>query len=262
MFRLSLFINILNYLNFKNIRLLFVSIIRLFGTIYIWYKDIYRESYFKGGYNLYIQTCFKIGIICFILTEFIFFFSFFWSYFHFIFICQGEFSFSWPPILVDKINYISLPLFNTFLLLRRGITLTLSHNNLLNNLNCSYYLVMTCLLGVTFTICQIWEFYTLNYIISTSSYRSIFFIGTGFHGTHVFLGTVILLVSWVFSYKLILFENNVFFEIAAWYWHFVDIIWLLLFTEFYWWINFIYEGYISFNYSKLFFLFYKLLSRY
>lgn len=241
LFCLNIFLNILNYLNFLNSDLLLLSFLIFFYTIFIWYKDIFRESHYKGAFNIYLQICFKLGIRFFILRELIFFFSFFWSYFHYIFLYQGEFSFLWPPIIVDKINYMTLPLINTLLLLRRGLTLTIAHNRLLTNIypKLLYYLVSTILLGLMFTTCQLWEFFNLNYFISTSCYGAIFYLGTGFHGAHVVLGTTILFFCLTFAKKFLLLNNNVFFEIRAWYWHFVDVIWLFLFTEFYWWINFI-----------------------
>ena len=239
-FLLNLFLTFLNYVNFINKYLLNISIISVLLTLYLWYKDIFRESHYLGAYNIYIQNCFKLGMLFFILREFIFFFSFFWSYFHFMFMCQGEFSFNWPPLIVDKVNYLRLPLFNTLLLLIRGLTLTIAHRTSLSNttFKTRNYLVLTVLLGLIFTFCQIWEFYMLTYLISSSCYGSIFFIGTGFHGRHVILGTFILSITYIISKKNMLFNNNVFFEMGAWYWHFVDVIWLFLFREFYWWINF------------------------
>lgn len=203
----------------------------------MWYKDIFRESFYIGKFNIYIQVCLKLGIALFILREFIFFFTFFWSYFHYIFMSQGEFSFRWPPLYISKINHIGLPLFNTLLLLTRGISLTLAHNFILFNKNFNFYLNRTILLGVIFIRGQFWEFYMSDYLISNSSYGSIFFIGTGFHGFHVRLGTLLLLISAYISKTIYL--NNIFFEIRAWYWHFVDVIWLFLYTEFYWWVNFL-----------------------
>lgn len=206
----------------------------------LWFRDLYRESNYIGIFNYFIQITLKVGIIFFILSELMFFFTFFWTYFHFIFIYAGEFSFQWPPICFNKLDFIRVPLLNTIILLTRGISLTISHNYLLlcNKINSKYYLIVTVILGIIFTVYQIWEFYYLDFLFSDSAYGSIFYLGTGFHGTHVLLGTVAILTSFNLISNNYIKLNSSLFELSAWYWHFVDVIWLILFTEFYWWINF------------------------
>lgn len=227
------FITIINLINFINRSALLIRVFIIRAFIFFWFKDILREVNFQGAINNFIQTCIKLGFSIFIFTEAIFFFSFFWAYFHFMLI---DF---WPPFFLLKINYIRIPLLNSLLLLSRGISLTLSHNYLLlNNFNIiKIWLSLTLILGCFFTLFQFWEFISLNYMWSDSSYASIFYMGTGFHGFHVLAGSIFLLLNLMYNYKSKINMNNIVFEIRAWYWHFVDIIWLILFTEFYWWIN-------------------------
>lgn len=204
---------------------------------FFWFKDLFRERLFKGSQNCFVQYSLKLGIIFFILGEVFFFISFFWAYFHFIFIQGGELGFKWPPKGITLINYLRIPLLNSLLLLSRGFSLTVSHCILLlENNGFKILLFITVLLGLIFSYCQYWEYKILDFLWSDSSYGSIFFIGTGFHGFHVIMGLIILSIAFLRSLFNQILTNSVFFEIRVWYWHFVDVIWIILFTEFYWWL--------------------------
>ncbi len=202
----------------------------------LWFRDLVRERYFKGRQNMLIQTCLKLGIIFFILREIFFFISFFWCYFHFIFIQRGELGFQWPSKGITAVNYLRVPLLNSLLLLSSGVSLTISHNLISLDLKSfNFYLGLTILLGLLFSYCQYWEYLILDFLWSDSSYGSIFFIGTGFHGLHVIIGSTILRVILIRDIIDHLLIDSIIFELGAWYWHFVDVIWIILFTEFYWW---------------------------
>lgn len=191
---------------------------------------------FKGSQNALIQTSLKLGIIFFILREIFFFISFFWSYFHFIFMQRGELGIEWPSKGLRAVNYLRVPLLNSLLLLSSGISLTVSHHFLLiEKKEFKILLFITILLGILFSYCQYWEYKILDFLWSDSSYGSIFFIGTGFHGFHVIIGSIILFVVYWRSVLSQIFTDSIIFELGAWYWHFVDVIWIILFTEFYWW---------------------------
>lgn len=200
-----------------------------------------RESKYVGAYNIFIQITFKLGIVFFILREVIFFFSFFWTYFHFIFLFNGEFGFRWPPVNISSIDYMSIPLLNTLLLLRRGLSLTLAHNYFLlnNKFNILIYLIVTVILGLIFIVFQLIEYHIIEFLWSEASYGSIFFIGTSFHGFHVILGLSILIYLSLSARFNLINSKRTNFDLIAWYWHFVDIVWIILFTEFYWWENFL-----------------------
>lgn len=205
---------------------------------FIWQRDLCRESNFKGSQNIFIIITLKLGIRLFIFSEIIFFIRFFWTYFHFIFIFSGELGFTWPPVSLGYIDYTSLPLLNTLILLIRGVTLTLSHMYIQASIKSfNKFLSFTIILGGIFSWLQIWEYKSLDFLMSDSSYGRIFFIGTGFHGLHVLLGSILLRTVLIRRKLSQINKNRIIFEVGAWYWHFVDVVWLFLFTEFYWWPN-------------------------
>jgi cytochrome c oxidase subunit 3 len=185
-----------------------------------------------------MQKAFRCGIICFILSEVMFFFSFFWSFFHFS-LSPSVFLFGvWPPLGIDTINPWSVPFLNTIILVSSGISLTVSHRAFFtkNWYFVNNYLIYTIFLGVIFTLCQLMEYMECPFSINDSTYGSIFFMSTGFHGLHVIVGSVLLFIGLLRAYRRDFTSNqHVGFELAAWYWHFVDIVWLFLFTAVYWW---------------------------
>lgn len=131
-----------------------------------------------------------------------------------------------------------VPLLNTIILLTSGISVTWSHHSLLNNNFKQFFfsLFITLILGLYFSILQLYEYLDSSFNISDSSYGSIFFLFTGFHGLHVLIGTIFLFICF-FRILFIHFSLNHHFgfEAAAWYWHFVDIVWLFLYIFIYWW---------------------------
>nr|YP_918980.1 cytochrome c oxidase subunit III [Romanomermis iyengari]ABL73797.1 cytochrome c oxidase subunit III [Romanomermis iyengari] len=229
------FLSFINFMILKNFFNLCTSIISLMLIIFMWFKNLTTESILLGGMNLFMQMNLKTGMIFFIISEIMFFFCFFWSYFHFMFLYSPEFGNCWPPVNINSLNYLSVPLLNTMLLLSSGLSITLSHTLLMmNNKNFKVYLLLTIMLGLIFMSFQFFEYYILEFNWSMSSYSSIFFMGTGFHGFHVTLGSIMLLIIYILQNKMNLLSSS--YEMVAWYWHFVDMIWIILFTEFYWWV--------------------------
>jgi len=227
----NLIIRFIFYLRFLNIYYFLIRIIILIIIIFIWFKDLRRESKYLGSGNFFIQICIKFGILIFIFSEIIFFLSFFWSYLHFITIIVGETGFIWPPINIVKIDFKTLSFINTIILLRRGFSLTRAHLFLIQkNDKFKLIIIITCILGIIFLYFQYIEYLILEFLWSDSIFGSIFYLTTGFHGFHVFVGLIFLLT--------ILIKNSLkiltIFDIAAWYWHFVDVVWLLLFILYYW----------------------------
>lgn len=176
-------------------------------------------------------------MILFITSEIFFFLSFFWAFFHSslspdIFIGQR-----WPCKGIKAFNPIGIPLINTIILLRSGITLTASHHFIIigNKKKCNNFLFITIFLGVYFTFLQFIEYKEASFTIADSIYGSTFFIATGFHGLHVLIGTIFLLVCFIRRLKNHFSSYHHFgFEAAAWYWHFVDVVWLFLYIFIYW----------------------------
>nr|UFK32181.1 cytochrome c oxidase subunit III [Limassolla emmrichi] len=207
-------------------------------TVIQWWRDVVRESSFKGLHTIKVTLTMKIGMMMFILSEVLFFLSFFWAFFHSSLSPTIEIGLKWPPLGIISFNPMNIPLLNTMILLSSGITITWAHNALNNN-NYSQTvqaMILTTILGVYFSILQLYEYMEAPFCISDSVFGSTFFLATGFHGLHVIIGTIFINTSLIRIWKLH-FSNkhHVGFEASAWYWHFVDVVWLFLYVSVYWW---------------------------
>jgi len=203
-----------------------------------WWRDVSREGSFIGYHTNLVINGLRWGIILFITSEILFFFRFFWAFFHSRLSPNIEIGVLWPPLGIQAINPYQIPLLNTIVLLSSGITVTLRHHILIikNNKKIEIFLVITLLLGGYFTILQGWEYWERSYSIADSSFGSTFFLATGFHGIHVLVGTLFLIFSLI-RHKINLFsvDHHSGIEAAIWYWHFVDVVWLFLYSFLYWW---------------------------
>lgn len=216
----------------------FLFSIIIITSAFFWWANIVTETTKQGSHFIIISKGLKIGIILFITSEVLFFFSFFWAYFHSRISPNIEIGLNWPPNHIKSFNPINVPLLNTIILVSSGVSVTWAHNELIkkNIKNSNYSLIITCVLGIYFTVLQAIEYIQAEFSISDSSYGSTFFVATGFHGLHVIIGTTFLIFT---LYRITKIRLNTFrilgFEIAAWYWHFVDIVWLFLYLSIYWW---------------------------
>lgn len=220
-----------------NIFFILINLI-LVITAFFWWKDVNREASLQGLHYEDVIKGLKIGIILFIISEVIFFSSFFWRFFHFSLSPNIELGQSWPPVRITRFNPINVPLLNTVILISSGASITWAHHSLLhNNLkNASKGLSITWMLGIYFSILQYIEYTQAEFNISDSRYGNIFFIATGFHGIHVIVGSIYLLVTDLNIKKLNRnFKHFLIIDLAAWYWHFVDVVWLFLYICIYWW---------------------------
>lgn len=200
-----------------------------------WWVDVSREGV-GGDYSGVVIDGLKLGILLFIFSEVCFFAAFFWCFFHSSFTPVGELGNNWPPVGVFRFNPFQVPLLNTCILLRRGATVTWAHHILLGGGEVGLPLLFTCILGVYFSFLQGAEYYLSSFAIRDRVYGSVFFIATGFHGIHVLVGTIFLIICFVRLQKKQFSEwNHLGFELAIWYWHFVDVVWLFLFSCIYWW---------------------------
>ena len=205
---------------------------------YQWWRDISREASSQGIHPILVVKGLKIGIILFISSEVLFFFSFFWAFFHNSISPNIEVGQIWPPNSIISFNPINVPLLNTAILLSSGVSVTWAHHSIIKNKidKRKNSLKITVILGIYFTILQALEYSQSQFIITDSSYGSTFFIRTGFHGIHVLIGTIFLFVSIIRMNNIHNVINHLIgFEAAAWYWHFVDIVWLFLYSSIYWW---------------------------
>ena len=217
---------------------LYLGLFLLFLVCYHWWSDIFAESSLLGSHSLRVQHGLRIGMCLFIVSEVFFFFGFFWAYLHCSLSPNIELGSSWPPLGLTPLNAFSIPLLNTVVLLSSGATVTWAHTSLLssNPSSCFYALSLTILLAVFFTLLQGFEYWCSSFCISDGAYGSCFFLATGFHGLHVIIGSIILLVSLArlltFSYSG---SRHLGFLFACWYWHFVDVVWIFLYLVIYIW---------------------------
>nr|YP_009727736.1 cytochrome c oxidase subunit III [Cephenemyia trompe]QHX99771.1 cytochrome c oxidase subunit III [Cephenemyia trompe] len=207
-------------------------------TVYQWWRDVSRESTFQGLHTYSVTMGLRWGMILFILSEILFFISFFWAFFHSSLSPSIELGIMWPPMGITPFNPFQIPLLNTVILLSSGITVTWAHHSLMesNYSQATQGLFFTVLLGIYFTMLQAYEYIEAPFSIADSIYGSTFFMATGFHGIHVLIGTTFLIICLIRHLNNHFSKNHHFgFEAAAWYWHFVDIVWLFLFISIYWW---------------------------
>nr|YP_010735838.1 cytochrome c oxidase subunit III [Phytomastax pentaspinula]WEL32810.1 cytochrome c oxidase subunit III [Phytomastax pentaspinula] len=207
-------------------------------TLYQWWRDVTREGTLQGLHTLLVSKGLRLGMILFISSEVLFFMAFFWAYFHSSLAPTIELGMMWPPEGIKPFNPMQVPLLNTVILLSSGITVTWAHHSLMesNYSMGSQGLMLTVILGLYFTLLQGYEYWESPFTISDSIYGSTFFLATGFHGIHVIIGTTFLLICLIRHYYNHFSNNHHFgFEAAAWYWHFVDVVWLFLYISIYWW---------------------------
>jgi len=232
-----------NLFNRKSVTVLqniWFNLIFILAIAWRWWRDVTRERTFENSHTKEVLTGLKLGIILFITSEVFFFLSFFWAYFHTrlspdIFIGQ-----KWPCLGIQAFNPIGIPLINTIILLRSGVRLTAAHHFLIlgNLTKTNVYLTLTIILGIYFSVLQWVEYEEASFSIADSIYGSTFFIATGFHGLHVLIGTIFLFVCLIRRVNQQFSSYHHFgFEAAAWYWHFVDVVWLFLYLFIYWFGN-------------------------
>jgi cytochrome c oxidase subunit 3 len=205
-------------------------------VMYVWWRDIVREATYEEHHSFVVQRGLRLGMVLFIASEVMFFFAFFWAFFHSSLAPVHNIGGVWPPKSVVAMDTYTIPLTNTVLLLSSGATVTWSHHAIVLKAKRQTIisLLLTLTLAIFFTYFQGLEYVSAPFNISDSVYGSCFYMATGFHGFHVFVGTIALMVSFV----RIVFNHGTNthhfgFESAIWYWHFVDVVWLFLFFVFY-----------------------------
>jgi cytochrome c oxidase subunit 3 len=206
-------------------------------TMFNWWSTTIKESH-EGYHTPVVQLHLRYGMIMFIASEVMFFLAWFWAFFTSSLFPAVSTGGVWPPQGIEVLNPFAFPLLNTLILLCSGTTVTWAHHCLIHGdrKGLKLGLWLTILLGLSFTCIQGWEYWHAPFAFKGSIYGSTFFMATGFHGFHVIVGTIFLIVNLVRSYKGDFTPKQHFgFEAAAWYWHFVDVVWLFLFTSIYVW---------------------------
>jgi len=200
-------------------------------TIFIsWFYDIITESLYLGSHSYKTIRSLILGFLLFLLTEVMLFFSLFWGYFH---NALNPTSLVFPPVGIELVNPWAIPLLNTTLLLFSGVAITYSHHSFLafKRTETVAWLGVGIFLGIIFTFLQGVEYFSSSFDITDSSYGSAFFMLTGGHGLHVIVGMIFLSVAFI---RLVNFTNpHVVFDLAVLYWHFVDLVWIILFILIY-----------------------------
>nr|YP_010531592.1 cytochrome c oxidase subunit III [Aspidoscelis dixoni]YP_010531605.1 cytochrome c oxidase subunit III [Aspidoscelis neotesselatus]YP_010531631.1 cytochrome c oxidase subunit III [Aspidoscelis tesselatus]YP_010531657.1 cytochrome c oxidase subunit III [Aspidoscelis neomexicanus]UXX18251.1 cytochrome c oxidase subunit III [Aspidoscelis marmoratus]UXX17926.1 cytochrome c oxidase subunit III [Aspidoscelis dixoni]UXX17939.1 cytochrome c oxidase subunit III [Aspidoscelis dixoni]UXX17952.1 cytoc len=218
--------------------LLQIGLILLFLTMIQWWRDIVRESTYQGHHTPTVQKGLRYGMILFITSEVFFFIGFFWAFYHSSLAPTPELGGQWPPSGIFPLNPMEVPLLNTAVLLASGITVTWAHHAIMSGKHkeATQALTLTIILGLYFTLLQAMEYYEAPFTIADSVYGTTFFVATGFHGLHVIIGSSFLLVCLLRQINYHFTTQHHFgFEAAAWYWHFVDVVWLFLYISIYWW---------------------------
>jgi cytochrome c oxidase subunit 3 len=220
-----------------------------------WWRDVTREATYDGYHSRVVQISHRYGMILFIASEVMFFVAWFWAYFNTALfpadvqqVVGGELigqvtrdqflGGQWPPKGIETFDPWHLPLLNTLILLTSGTTVTWAHHALLENdrQGLKWGLILTIVLGALFTCVQAYEYSHAAFGFKGHIYGATFFMATGFHGAHVLIGTTFLIVCLIRAYLgHFTPTQHLGFEFAAWYWHFVDVVWLFLFACIYVW---------------------------
>nr|QWC54298.1 cytochrome c oxidase subunit III [Jebusaea hammerschmidtii] len=228
----------IKWFHLLNMNLFILGLMIMMLVMYQWWRDIVREATFQGLHTMKVSMGLRWGMILFIASEVFFFISFFWGFFHNSLSPSVELGMIWPPKGIQPFNPIEIPLLNTLILLTSGLTVTWAHHALMENnyLQTLQGLLLTVILGIYFTMLQAYEYLEAPFTMADAAYGSSFFMATGFHGLHVIIGTTFLLICLIRHYLNHYSPNHHFgFEAAAWYWHFVDVVWLFLYISIYWW---------------------------
>jgi cytochrome c oxidase subunit 3 len=223
-----------------------LGVIGVLYTMLAWWTDVVNEAEHGGYHTHVVQISHRYGMILFIASEVMFFVAWFWAYFSTALfptdihqVARGDFiGHVWPPKGIETFNPWHLPLLNTLILLTSGTTVTWAHHALLHDdrQGLKWGLVLTILLGLTFTGVQAYEYMHAPFHYAGHIYGATFFMATGFHGAHVIIGSIFLIVCLIRAMAgQFTSKQHLGFEFAAWYWHFVDVVWLFLFACIYVW---------------------------
>ena len=249
--------------------LFFAGVAGVLAVMFSWWGDVIKEAN-RGDHTPVVSLHLRYGMILFIASEVMFFVGWFWAFFDFslfptaMTLVDGQVeraaegaaavAAQWPPKGLEVIDAFEFPLLNTLILLLSGTTVTWAHHALIhdqrggektglwgllgvgNRDNVLKGLWLTIVLGLLFSSIQIYEYAHAPFPFKGLNYGASFFMATGFHGFHVAIGTIFLIVCMVRAYRGDFTPQRHFgFEAAAWYWHFVDVVWLFLFVSIYVW---------------------------
>jgi len=226
------------YMHDVTVWLMILGFLMVLYTMFVWWRDVVNEAE-AGDHTTVVQLGLRYGMVLFIASEVMFFLAWFWAYYTSALFPAEVTGGVWPPEGIKTFKAWELPLVNTLILLTSGTTVTWAHHALKegNRNGLIVGLWLTIILGVAFTCVQVFEYSHAAFGFDEMPiYASTFFLAAGFHGMHVLVGTAFLIVCLVRAYKGHFSPEHHFgFEAAAWYWHFVDVVWIFLFCSIYWW---------------------------
>jgi cytochrome c oxidase subunit 3 len=216
-----------------------LGVLGVLFTMFSWWSDVIREAH-AGDHTPVVALHLRYGMILFIASEVMFFVGWFWAWFDFSLFPSTVDAVGgvWPPKGIEVLDPFAFPLLNTLILLCSGTTVTWAHHALIHGdrEGLKKGLWCTILLGLLFSSIQAYEYAHAPFAFKGLNYGAAFFMATGFHGFHVIIGTIFLTVCLIRAYKGDFTPKQHFgFEAAAWYWHFVDVVWLFLFISIYVW---------------------------
>lgn len=222
-------IGLLSYLHGYDNILYQAALLLLIVISYAWWRDVVRESTYQGNHTLQVVKAIKMGVILFIVSEVMLFFSFFWALLHSSLSPSIELGSSWPPLGITPLDKYSVPLLNTILLLSSGAAVTYTHHNIVNGNKDITGLNITIVLAIIFTALQYLEYSSNSFNITDSVYGTTFYCLTGLHGLHVIVGTIFLIITKL-RINHITKNHHMGFLAASWYWHFVDVVWIIVYV--------------------------------
>ena len=227
-------------------KILIPGFLAILAVMFMWWKDILFETVKEHVHNGITEIGLRFGMALFIASEVMFFVAFFWAFFDASLYpaephqyLRTEYTGGiWPPASVEAIAPFDLPFMMTMILLLSGCTVTWAHHALLHGDNKSVIagLGLSVFLGFAFLAFAMFEYHHAEFAFKQGVFASTFYMATGFHCFHVLVGAIFLFVCWLRARKGEFTPQKHFgFEAAAWYWHFVDVVWLFLFVAIYWW---------------------------
>lgn len=226
------------HMKIGGMELVIISSISLLISLYLWWKEVIIEGTYQGLHTKEVQHNLSFGFLLFVLSEALIFFSFFFSYFYNSLIPSINVGGVWPPVGIETLDVTAIPLLNTVILFMSGISVTASQHYIVakDRKNSILYLFITIVLGIIFVFLQYYEYKYSLFTISDSVYGASFFLLTGFHGSHVIIGVLFLTVSLIRLISYHYTENHYLnATFASIYYHFVDVIWILLYAIVYCW---------------------------
>lgn len=226
------------YMHGGEMLVLILGLCLMVVSIGMWFRDVVREGSLEGQHTSMVQVGLRVGMMLFIVSEVMFFVAFFWAFFWGSLSPVVGIGAVWPPEGISVMDIWEIPFLNTLLLLASGGSVTWAHHSMVAGKRSELVLGLsvTVALAVVFTGLQFYEYIEAGFTVSDGIYGSIFYMATGFHGFHVMIGTLVLSISLLRVLRYEVTKQHHFgFEGGAWYWHFVDVVWLFLFVSVYWW---------------------------